>query len=80
MLLDDQMVNMYIISENIEDINFFNSRGCLTNNAIFNDDRGMLQVDQSDIIQFASLKSGGKDIYQSCTYMNEKTPSLTSCL
>lgn len=80
MLLDYQMVNMYIISENIEDINFFNSRGCLTNNAIFNDDRGMLQVDYSDVIQFANIKSGDNEIYQSCTYMNEKTPSLTSCL
>lgn len=80
MLLDDQLVNVYIISENIEDINFFNSRGFLTNNAIFNDDRGMLQVDHSDIIQFANMKSAANDIYQSCTYLNKKTTSLSSCL
>jgi hypothetical protein len=79
-LPDGQLVNMYVYSENLEGINIFNRNECLVKNAVFNEERGLLQVDDSDIIQFTNTKTAINGIYQSCGYLNEKTPSLTNCL
>lgn len=79
-LPDDQLVNMYVFSKRIDGINIFNQNKCLSKNAVFNEERGLMKVDHADIIQFTNVKHEINGIYQSCSYVNEKTASWTNCL
>jgi len=76
----NQTVNMYVIAENIEYINVINQNGCLVKNVIFNGDRGILEVEDSDIIQFASAKTTDFYYQHTSRKIELKAPSLTSCL
>lgn len=79
-LFNNQELNMYVIAENIELINVINQNGCLVKNALYNDDRALLEVEDSDIIQFARTQQKGSYFYHTNVKIEYKALSLTSCL
>ena len=80
LLAQDPAINMYIIARDIESINVINRNGCLANNGLFNDDRGIMEVDDSSIIQFTRSDNTDYEIIRSHYYLEAKTQSIRSCL
>ncbi len=73
-------LNMYVIARDLESINIINQDGCLVNNGVFNEDRGIIEVDDSNIIQLTRSNSIDYSIIHS-NYCKETTAQLiTSCL
>jgi len=75
-----QSINMYVIAEDISQITVINKNGCLARNGIFNGDRGIIEVNDTDIIQFAQSSSCAFNSQEAAFDHNQKESTLTSCL
>lgn len=79
-LNENKPINMYVVSDDISNISVRNTQGCVVQNAIFNGDRGLVKVNDSEIIKFSQVSELTEWSYNTNSSCSEQKSSLTNCL